>query len=150
MPIPVAVQSDARNCGRSLAGIAGSNPVGGMDVCLSVVTGLSLVQRSPTECDVSVCYLETSRMRRPIFVSGWCATRKENLKLHRSECCSTGKNAKFGIRKGTRKLISSTCSWEAEECRDIIARFADIFNVKRAGDIIHLSGFLFLQITASI
>ena len=32
-PIQVAVQSDHWVCGCSLAGIAGSNPTGGMDVC---------------------------------------------------------------------------------------------------------------------
>jgi len=31
---PVAVQSEAWVCGRSLAGIVGSNAAGGMDVCL--------------------------------------------------------------------------------------------------------------------
>ena len=31
-PIPVAARSKAWICGRSLAGIAGSNPAGGMDV----------------------------------------------------------------------------------------------------------------------
>jgi len=62
--------------GRSLVGIAGSNHAGGMDVCLCWVlccqvqvstTGWSLVQRSPTECDASlcVCVAETSKMRRP-------------------------------------------------------------------------------------
>jgi hypothetical protein len=30
----VAERSEARFCGRSLAGIAGSNSAGGMDVCL--------------------------------------------------------------------------------------------------------------------
>jgi len=35
MPIPAAVRSKAWERGRSLAGIAGSNPVGGgMNVCL--------------------------------------------------------------------------------------------------------------------
>ena len=34
MPIPVAVRSKAGVCGLSLTGIAGSNPAGGMDVCL--------------------------------------------------------------------------------------------------------------------
>jgi hypothetical protein len=29
-----AARTKTRVCGRSLAGIAGSNPVGGMDVCL--------------------------------------------------------------------------------------------------------------------
>ena len=33
-PIPMAARSKARVCGRSLPGIAGSNPTGGMDVCL--------------------------------------------------------------------------------------------------------------------
>ena len=61
--IPVAAWSKAWVCGRSLAGIPGSNPVGGMDVlslvsvmCYEVevsATGRSLVQRSPTECGVS-------------------------------------------------------------------------------------------------
>ena len=55
----MAARSKAWVCGRSLAGIAGSNPARGMNVCvlrvLCVVevagsaTGRSLVQRSPTE-----------------------------------------------------------------------------------------------------
>ena len=32
-PIPSAARSKAWVCGRSLAGIVGSNPAGGMDVC---------------------------------------------------------------------------------------------------------------------
>jgi hypothetical protein len=36
-PIPVAVQSEAWFCGRSLAGIVVSNPAGSMDVCLLLV-----------------------------------------------------------------------------------------------------------------
>jgi len=32
-PIPVAARSKSWVCGRSLAGIAGSNPVRGIDVC---------------------------------------------------------------------------------------------------------------------
>jgi hypothetical protein len=34
LPIPVAARSKTWVCGRSLAGIAGSNASGGMDVCL--------------------------------------------------------------------------------------------------------------------
>jgi hypothetical protein len=34
VPIPVAVRSKAWVCGRSLTRIVGSNPTGGMDVCL--------------------------------------------------------------------------------------------------------------------
>ena len=33
MPVPVAARSKAWSCGRSLAGIVGSNPTGGMYVC---------------------------------------------------------------------------------------------------------------------
>jgi hypothetical protein len=36
-PIPVAARSNAWVYGRSLAGIAGSNPTGGMDVCVVFV-----------------------------------------------------------------------------------------------------------------
>ena len=61
-PIPVAARSKAWVYGRSLTGIAGSNPAGGYG-CLSMVSvvyrqvevsasGRSLVQKSPTECDV--------------------------------------------------------------------------------------------------
>jgi len=35
-PIPVAARSKAWAFGRSFAGIVGSNPAGGMDVCLFV------------------------------------------------------------------------------------------------------------------
>ena len=40
MPIPVAERSKAWVCGRSLVGIAGSNPAGGMDVCLVWLFGV--------------------------------------------------------------------------------------------------------------
>jgi hypothetical protein len=56
-------------CGRSLAGIAGSNPAVGGGGCLSLVnivcyqvevsaSGWSLVQRNPTECDVCQSMIE--------------------------------------------------------------------------------------------
>ena len=60
----MAARSKVWVCGRSLAGITGSNPAGGLYVCTNVVccqieasaTGPSLVQRSPTECVcVHVC-----------------------------------------------------------------------------------------------
>jgi hypothetical protein len=34
VPIPVAARSKSWVCGRSLTGIVGSNPTGGMDVCV--------------------------------------------------------------------------------------------------------------------
>ena len=67
-PIPVAARYKVWVCGRSLAGIVGSDPAGGMDISLSWVllychvqvsaSGWSLVQRSPTECGVSEYYLK--------------------------------------------------------------------------------------------
>ena len=70
-PIPVAARSRAWVCGRSVAGIAGSNPAGGVDVFLLRVlcqvevsaTGRSLAQRSPNKCGVSECDREASTMR---------------------------------------------------------------------------------------
>ena len=38
MPVPMAERSKPSVCGRSLAGIVGSNVAGGIDVCLSVVS----------------------------------------------------------------------------------------------------------------
>ena len=74
----MAERSKASVCSRSPAGIASSNPAGGMDVCVLCVvccqvevsaTGRSLLQRSPTDCGVShVCDLGTSRLRRLKFV----------------------------------------------------------------------------------
>jgi len=47
MPIPVAARPKAYVCGRSLTGIAGSNPGGRCDVCIEVsAKNPSLVQRS--------------------------------------------------------------------------------------------------------
>ena len=68
----MVARSKARVCGRSLAGIVGSNPTGGMDVfLLRVLCVVSLrqadhfVQWRPTECGVSECDHESSTMRRP-------------------------------------------------------------------------------------
>ena len=59
MPIPVTERSKAWACGRSLAGIVGSNLTGCCQVEVSV-SDSSLVQRSPTRCGVSECNRETS------------------------------------------------------------------------------------------
>ena len=68
------------SCGRCVAGVAGSNPARGMDICLLCVflccqvdvsaLVLSLVQRSPTECGVSGCDLDSSTLRWPCL-SSW-------------------------------------------------------------------------------
>ena len=70
--IPVAARSKAWVCGHSSAGIAGSNRAWRVDVCSYNVlcqvqvsaTGLSLAQRSSTECGVSECDREALIMKR--------------------------------------------------------------------------------------
>jgi hypothetical protein len=47
------------------------------------VSGWSLVQRSPTECGVSECNRETSKMKRPWPTRGCCAMEKI-IYTHRS------------------------------------------------------------------
>jgi hypothetical protein len=73
VPIPLAARSKVWVCGRSLVGIAGSNPAGGKDVCCEccvlsgrgLCDGLITVQSSPTDCGVSEYDHESSIMRRP-------------------------------------------------------------------------------------
>ena len=63
VPTTVAARSKLRVCGRSLAGIVGSNPAGPRISVLSVVcckveisaTDRSHAQRSPIECGVAEC-----------------------------------------------------------------------------------------------
>jgi hypothetical protein len=75
MPIPVVARSKAWFCGRSLAGIVGSNPAGGRTfVCCEccVLSGRGLYdelitrpeESNPLSC-VGLCGLKTSSMRRP-------------------------------------------------------------------------------------
>ena len=56
-PIPVAARSQAWVCGRSLAGITGSNPEGSMDICLLwvlwVLSGIGLCVEPITGPDES-------------------------------------------------------------------------------------------------
>jgi hypothetical protein len=99
MPTPVFERSKGRVWGRSLAGIAGSNPAEGMDVSLlSVVcvfaTGGSLVQRNHTECGVSLCDLESPSMRRSWPALGCCARqtdRQTDRETHREKELSPSK-----------------------------------------------------------
>ena len=80
----MAARSKAWFCCRSLAGVAGSNPSGGMSVpvgsivCYQVdvsATGLSLVQRRRTECGMSECDRRKSTVRRPRPARGCCAIK---------------------------------------------------------------------------
>ena len=86
-PIPVAARSKALVCGRSFPGIVSSNPAGGIEVSLwSVVCcevevsapGCSLVQRSPTACDVSECDRQASIFWRPWPTRDCCDMVKKN------------------------------------------------------------------------
>ena len=71
MSIPLAARSKAWVCGRSLAGIAGSNPTGGMECECCVLLGLCLclgLITRPEEsyrvwCVLSECDCEASIMR---------------------------------------------------------------------------------------
>jgi hypothetical protein len=87
-PIPLAVRSKARVCGRSPDEIVGSNPTGCIDDCLLWVL---CVVRYRGLCDelitrpkesyrlwcVVVFYLKTSWMRRPWPTGGCCAKQKK-------------------------------------------------------------------------
>jgi hypothetical protein len=85
MLVPMAVQSKAWVCGCLPAEIVGSNPTGGMDVCLLwVLLGRGLCDELITYPEESyqlwcvvVCDLETSRMRRPWPTLGRSATAKK-------------------------------------------------------------------------
>ena len=79
----VASRSKAWFCGRSHAGISGSNPAEDINVvcCQAFVssTSRSLVQRNPAECAVSECDREISTMRRTWSCKVFCAIEKENF-----------------------------------------------------------------------
>ena len=83
----VAARSKAWVCSRSLDGIAGTNPAGGMDVYLLwVLSGRILRVGMITRPEgsyrvwcVVVCDLETSWMRRPWPTGGCCAKKKQYI-----------------------------------------------------------------------
>jgi len=92
--------------------------------CLSVVsvgccqvevsaTGWSLVQRSPTDCDASLCDLESSWMRRPWPALGRSATGKKkykNLGL-RFKCCNFLYSRHQKVLKSNKKQIVKLTGW---------------------------------------
>ena len=82
------LQSVARLCNRLLAGIAGSNPAGDTDVCLSLVNvvccadrslcdGPIYIQRGPTECD-----------QVQQWVGRWGQTKKGRKEERKKEKCN--------------------------------------------------------------
>jgi len=94
-PIPVAARSKAWVCGRSLAGIVSSNPVGGMDVnvvCCQLevsATGWSLVQASSTGCGVTLCVIrhKNNPLHLQEVVTRYRTKKKEKLSILKSPTC---------------------------------------------------------------
>jgi hypothetical protein len=90
-------------CGRSLSGIAGSNPSGSKDIYCQVefsASGRSLVQRSPTESGVSDCDREASIMRGPFPLGavaplGWGGGRFHFENLTKPINTLSGKKTQF-------------------------------------------------------
>ena len=89
-PISLAARTKAWVYRRLFAGILGSNPAGGMDVCVEccVLSGRGLCNglitylgKSYRMWCVVVCDLETSRMRRPWPALGRSATGKKKVLL---------------------------------------------------------------------
>jgi len=85
----MATPLKASICGRSLAGVAGANPPELVDLSLTCeccvirhmpATGRSLVQRSPPECGVSECDLETPTIMRPRPTRAVEPWKKTNVK----------------------------------------------------------------------
>jgi hypothetical protein len=81
VPIPVAARSNALVCGRLVAGITGSNPARGMDICLlclylvlsCVGRGLcdGMITRPEESYRVSVCVCDQETPKgRPKFHPG--------------------------------------------------------------------------------
>jgi hypothetical protein len=79
-------RSKGKVCGRLLAGIAGSNPAGGMDVCMSVTCECCVLSGMrpipcPEEfyrvCCVIMCDLEQSAMRQAWSALGCFAREKK-------------------------------------------------------------------------
>jgi hypothetical protein len=86
LPVPVAEWSKVCVYGRSLGGIGGLNPAGGMDGCpLCVLSGRGFCDGLITRAEESyqlwcvlVCDLGTSRMRRLKLIKGYkCRIEEE-------------------------------------------------------------------------
>ena len=107
--IPVVARCKARVWGRSLAGIAGSNPAGDMDVlsCLYVVRGvcvglITLPERSHLVWCVFECYREAVVVRRP------CPTRA--VLPWKKESSTGGMTQRITQGPGEKPSLSATAS----------------------------------------
>jgi hypothetical protein len=76
-PIPVAARSKAWVRGRSLAGIAGSNPAGGMNVCLLWILCVVQVEVSATDWSLVQGSLTGRGMSKLVW--SWSLVNEEAL-----------------------------------------------------------------------
>jgi hypothetical protein len=121
MPVPVAARSKAWFCGPSLAGITGSNPTGGMDVCLLlwvfVLSGRDIcvglvprLEESYRVWCVSECDREPWITRSPWRTGGCCASGEKeynvyvfvlHLMMVSASLCSDCVTSNNSMRKGS-------------------------------------------------
>ena len=104
MPVPVAERSKARVYGRSLAGIAGSNPAGGMDSCplwvLCVLSGRGL-------CDGLITRPEESyRLVRPCL---WSRNLHNEAAKTRKGCKCRIEEERTNIQAASTVTVTSIC-----------------------------------------
>jgi len=115
--MPVTMRSEAYVWSRLIAGIAGSNSAEGMDAglfcSLSAVsvtasaTGLSLVQRSPTECVCQIYLCSRSLMRSPKLELG-CSATKNKLKVSSTQSVHIHVRFRFSAELLKIRLLSNT------------------------------------------
>ena len=116
-------------CGRSLAGIAGSNPAGGIVACLLWVlrvlqvqvpaSGWSLVQRSLTDWGVSDCDREASIMRMSWPTSDRCVIKKKESIIH-----ELAHNKQECIAKSIRSVLCSKIRCSIPDNRKSLNNYA--------------------------
>ena len=117
MPILTAARSKTCVCGRSLAGTEGSNPVGGMDVlcdCCELSVRGRCIGRSPTECGVSECERETSKMKKSWPNSGCCTMKKNprvTLSLGKPKVAQKGRKFPTTFLEGASSLWRLVGPW---------------------------------------
>ena len=82
LQVPILTVAISKMCvrGRSLVGTAGSTPVGVMDIlceCCELSVRGRCIRRSPTDCGVSECDREISKMRSSWPSRGCCTMKKK-------------------------------------------------------------------------
>ena len=85
-PIPMAVRSKVWVCGRSFAGIAGSNPVSVL-CCQVEVSTTGRSPALPSVMSVTVCDIETSTMTSPWRTRAVQQCNKTNKNDRKTSLC---------------------------------------------------------------